>query len=131
MFACLINRTFSPSEQYFSLTINQRTVLLVMAYHPSEQSHTFALHNTHVQVIGSLLQTLMDDGSSSTAIGRMGLHFSQICNHQLLNPKRNVIDAFARQVESSISSIKRTIVHSLVFFRVLPPCYCRWTNVCI
>jgi len=36
-FAWLISRTFSANEQYFSLTINQPTVLSVMAYQPSEQ----------------------------------------------------------------------------------------------
>ena len=36
-FAWLISRTFSANEQYFSLTINQSTVLLVMSYQPNEQ----------------------------------------------------------------------------------------------
>jgi len=37
MFASLIIRTFSANEQYFSLTINQSTVLSVMAYQSNEQ----------------------------------------------------------------------------------------------
>jgi len=37
LFAWLISRTFSANEHYFSLTINQPTVLSAMAYHPSEQ----------------------------------------------------------------------------------------------
>jgi len=32
-----ISRTFSASEQYFSLTTNQPTVLSAMTYQPSEQ----------------------------------------------------------------------------------------------
>jgi hypothetical protein len=39
MFACLVSRTFSVNQQYFSLTTNQRTVLSVMAYQPNEQDH--------------------------------------------------------------------------------------------
>jgi hypothetical protein len=38
MFACLISRTFSADEQYFSFTTNQQTPLSVMVYQPSEQS---------------------------------------------------------------------------------------------
>ena len=37
LFAWLIIRTFSVNEQYFSLTINQPTVLSVMVYQPNEQ----------------------------------------------------------------------------------------------
>ena len=40
LFVWLISRTFLANEQYFSLTINQSTVLSVMAYHPSEQSNS-------------------------------------------------------------------------------------------
>ena len=40
MFAWLISRTFSANEQYFSLVTNQSTVLLAMAYQPSEQGIT-------------------------------------------------------------------------------------------
>ena len=36
MFAWLIIHTFPANEQYFSLTINQTTILLIMAYQPSE-----------------------------------------------------------------------------------------------
>ena len=36
-FAWLISPTFSVNVQYFSLTINQPTVLSVMAYQPNEQ----------------------------------------------------------------------------------------------
>jgi len=60
-----ISRTFSTNEQYFSFMINQSTVLLVMAYQPSEpdtvpaacvcQCHvyilvisTYIIHTTHV-----------------------------------------------------------------------------------
>ena len=35
--AWLISRTFSANEQYFSLTINQPTVLSAIAYQPNEQ----------------------------------------------------------------------------------------------
>ena len=37
LFVWLISRTFSANEQYFSLTINQTTVLSAMAYQPNEQ----------------------------------------------------------------------------------------------
>jgi len=37
LFAWLISRTFSANEQYFSLIINQPTVLSVIPYQPSEQ----------------------------------------------------------------------------------------------
>ena len=37
LFAWLISRIFLANEQYFSLTINQPTVLSTMAYQPSEQ----------------------------------------------------------------------------------------------
>jgi len=39
LFVWLISRTFSANEQYFSLTTNQPTVLLAMAYQPSEQGN--------------------------------------------------------------------------------------------
>jgi len=39
LFAWFISRTFSANEQYFSLTINQPTVLSGMAYQPSEQGN--------------------------------------------------------------------------------------------
>jgi hypothetical protein len=40
LFACLISSTFSANEQYFSLIINQRTVLSAMFFRPSEQGRT-------------------------------------------------------------------------------------------
>ena len=40
LFVWLISRTFLANEQYFSLTINQPTVLSVIAYQPSEQSNS-------------------------------------------------------------------------------------------
>ena len=39
LLAWIISRTFSANEQYFSLTINQPTVLSAMAYQPSEQGN--------------------------------------------------------------------------------------------
>ena len=36
LFAWLIKRTFSANEYYFSLTINQPTVLLAMTYQPNK-----------------------------------------------------------------------------------------------
>ena len=40
LFAWLIRHIFLVNEQYFSLTINQSTVLSVMAYQPNEQGIT-------------------------------------------------------------------------------------------
>ena len=37
LFAWLISRIFLANEHYFSLTINQPTILSAMAYQPSEQ----------------------------------------------------------------------------------------------
>ena len=39
-----ISHIFSVNEQYFSLTINQLTVLSDMAYQPSEQDSLHLLH---------------------------------------------------------------------------------------
>jgi len=41
LFAWLISRTVSANEQYFSLSINQPTLLSAMAYQPSEQGILF------------------------------------------------------------------------------------------
>ena len=35
----LISRTFSANEQYFSLIINQQTILSAMTYQPNEQGN--------------------------------------------------------------------------------------------
>ena len=43
-FVWLINRTFSANEQYVSLTLNQSTVLLTMAYHPNKPKRTGRKH---------------------------------------------------------------------------------------
>ena len=54
-FAWLISRTVSANEQYFSLTINQPTLLSAMAYQPSEQGILFPVQ-VQQQFKGPVLQ---------------------------------------------------------------------------
>ena len=49
-----ISRTFSVNEQYFSLTINQLTVLSIMAYQLSEQG-TCSCVQAHKGITGDLI----------------------------------------------------------------------------
>ena len=46
----LINRTFSVNKQYFSLTLNQPIVLLVMTYPSNEPKRTWRIFLVHVVV---------------------------------------------------------------------------------
>ena len=58
MFASFMSRTISANEQYFSLTINQRTVFSIMPFEQSKQGQYLGMEaiytpTGHLVVVGA------------------------------------------------------------------------------